>query len=95
MPVVVLKSLLCLPGQGCQSSHLEVFDPVQGAALVEDAAPHPVIIFSHGLGGHRALYSIICGELASQGYVVLAVEHADGSSSACKLAGGKVSAGHP
>lgn len=49
----------------------------------------PCVVFSHGVGGHRAVYSITCSELASQGYVVLAIEHADGTASAARLAGGK------
>lgn len=40
----------------------------------------PLMVFSHGLGGTRTMYSSLCGEFASYGYIVCAVEHRDGSS---------------
>jgi platelet-activating factor acetylhydrolase len=39
----------------------------------------PLVMFSHGLAGGIAFYSIACIDLASRGYVVAAVEHSDGS----------------
>lgn len=68
---------------------LQRVDFHEGAPLVKLATRLPVVVFSHGLGGQRCVYSIICSELASQGYVVLALEHADGTSSCAKLAGGQ------
>ncbi|EEB14848.1 Platelet-activating factor acetylhydrolase precursor, putative [Pediculus humanus corporis] len=39
------------------------------------------VVFSHGLGATRFFYTGICCELASHGYVVIALEHRDESSS--------------
>ncbi|KAK3708818.1 hypothetical protein LTR37_011339 [Vermiconidia calcicola] len=40
----------------------------------------PVTVFSHGLAGSRNSYSYVCGDLASNGMMVIAVDHRDGSS---------------
>ena len=39
----------------------------------------PVVVFSHGMGCNRFVMSQLCYQLASQGVVVVAVEHRDGS----------------
>jgi platelet-activating factor acetylhydrolase len=40
----------------------------------------PLIVFSHGLGGTGGLYSYQTRSLAAQGYVVVALDHTDGSA---------------
>ncbi|KAF8681161.1 Platelet-activating factor acetylhydrolase, isoform II [Rhizoctonia solani] len=47
--------------------------------LTNSTAKWPLVIFSHGLAGGRFTYSDYCGRLASQGMVVIALEHRDGS----------------
>ncbi|KAJ9052972.1 hypothetical protein DSO57_1028746 [Entomophthora muscae] len=51
-----------------------------GSELLKGKKPFPVAIFSHGLAGSRNGYSGICGELASHGFVVCAIEHRDGTA---------------
>ncbi|KAJ7345960.1 hypothetical protein JRQ81_001910 [Phrynocephalus forsythii] len=56
--------------------------PAKWDAAFQPGEKYPLVIFSHGLGAFRTIYSAICIEMASQGFVVAAVEHRDQSSSA-------------
>ncbi|KAJ3192490.1 Platelet-activating factor acetylhydrolase [Irineochytrium annulatum] len=52
------------------------------APLLEEAGSKiPVILFSHGLGGMRTTYCSLLTSLASRGFLVVSVEHRDGSAS--------------
>lgn len=47
------------------------------AAPVRDGAPYPVIVISHGYPGNRHLLSHFGENLASKGYVCVAIDHTD------------------
>lgn len=49
-------------------------------SLLSQSTAFPVAIFSHGLTGMRTFYSQHCGDLASNGVIVAAIEHKDGSA---------------
>lgn len=49
---------------------------VRNAEMAEAAGGRfPVVLFSHGFGGHRRQSTFLCTHLASHGYVVAAMDH--------------------
>ncbi|XP_020900157.1 platelet-activating factor acetylhydrolase 2, cytoplasmic-like [Exaiptasia diaphana] len=55
-----------------------VIPAIPNAPLIsgqDDSQGMPCIVFSHGLGGNRFMYSTYCCELASHGCLVAMVEH--------------------
>ncbi|MFF2658513.1 alpha/beta hydrolase family protein [Kitasatospora sp. NPDC058032] len=47
----------------------------QGAPVHRTGRPLPVVLYSHGAGGHRGDHTIMVQELASHGFAVVTVDH--------------------
>lgn len=63
-----------------QANGLPVFNwPITAAQLGAPARPQrggrPVVLYSHGLGGHRGEATALVEDLASRGYIVVAIDH--------------------
>ena len=74
--VIYIVAMRCFYAFHCCLSVGEVYVPVLWQApVIEGQGSFPVIIFTHGLGGNRTTYSTMCTDLASQGFIVAAIEH--------------------
>ena len=59
-----------------------IYTPIIENAPIKSDESHskwPVVVFSHGLGCNRFMYSQVCYDMASYGFIVAATEHRDGS----------------
>ncbi len=52
-----------------------------GAKLSEDLAKYPIVIISHGWRGSKSLHADMAEELASNGYIVVGIDHTYGAVS--------------
>lgn len=70
MLFVIVKSLRKIHVLG------NVYIPaLYGEELHKSGNKYKCIVMSHGMGGDRFLYSKICIDLASYGFIVAALEH--------------------
>jgi predicted dienelactone hydrolase len=88
VPVIVWYPAKVEPG----AVGFDYYGSVKGEAVYDAApdsacGPYPLILFSHGMGGCGNQSVFYTENLASQGYVVVAPDHAD--SAMCHIDGGK------
>lgn len=75
-----LGRLAGLPGLPFQHLRYAQVAASENAPLITGDEPLPVLIFSHGMVGARLQSSPILQELASWGYVVVALDHTDAAA---------------
>ena len=57
-----------------------VYVPIIQNGSIKNNTNWPLVVFSHGIGCCRFMYSQVCYDIASYGFVVAATEHRDGSA---------------
>jgi predicted dienelactone hydrolase len=75
-----LGNLSGLPGLVFQHLRYFTLAATHSAPLPADDAPFPTLVFSHGMVGLRLQNSSTLQELASWGYVVVALDHTDAAA---------------
>jgi platelet-activating factor acetylhydrolase len=65
------------------------FPAIKNAPLLKppEGGKWKLMLFSHGVGCSRLMYSAFCGEMASRGYIVAAIEHRDGTGPSSTILG--------
>lgn len=69
-----------VPGVVFQHLRYSTVAASEGVPVAADGAPFPVLVFSHGMVGLRLQNSPTMQDLASWGYVVVAVDHTDAAA---------------
>jgi predicted dienelactone hydrolase len=75
MSVAPTRELLVSNGFDADAAAAPLTAGHEGAPVLRTPGRLPVIVFSHGAGGHRSETTIVVQELASHGYVVVTVDH--------------------
>ncbi|GAA5992008.1 hypothetical protein JCM10908_000694 [Rhodotorula pacifica] len=78
-PLAPRKATRAGDGKGAAQTASSSSSEDRSLAEGPEQAAFPLIVFSHGMSGQRTTYSRWCGDIASYGYIVAALEHRDGS----------------
>lgn len=75
-----LGNLAGIPGLPFQYLRYFRLSASAGAPILAEGSPFPILVFSHGLVGLRLQNSSTMQDLASRGYLVVAIDHTDAAA---------------
>ncbi|WP_433374843.1 alpha/beta hydrolase family protein [Actinoplanes sp. CA-142083] len=75
MPAAPMRELLAANGFDPEVAAAPRTAGHEGAPVLRTSGRLPVVVYSHGAGGHRSETTIAVQELAGHGYVVVTVDH--------------------